>query len=340
MNIKSWKLLVFSCFLAPMAGSAANLTDITVFSSNAEGNNWNSLIWNTQGADTDQPAPGRYNLYVSEDSLTETSPTFLNHFNDANARVSIPLTLGDHTFSIYGEGVGITFDQLQHFVINLYFDGDQSAPAISGVQSLDNDALAAVGHPNGLDIYGNSGEPESGQLQVQIGDTFVTLTDFSWITDGDRDVVWDYWANDVPYSGGSGRLDYYGSFTLNVQAPNDPPVCDAATPSVSVVWPPNHQFVDVQVLGVTDPEGDPVTITIDEITQNEPVDSTGDGSFAPDSGGLGTSTASVRAERDGAGDGRIYTINFTADDQIGPNAIDGGDCSGSVSVIVPHDMSQ
>lgn len=205
---------------APMTASATVLTDITVFSSNSEGNNWNGLIWNTQGSDTD--VPNRYNLYLSEDPLGDTTPTFLNHFNDSQARIALSLTPGDSTFSIYGEGVGVTFDAVQHFVLNLYFDGVQSAPGISGVQNLTNTNLGAAGHANGLDIFGNSGHQEAGSLSTLIGNQLITLTAFSWITDGQRDIVWEHWANDTPYAGGSGRLDYYGSFTLNVRTVPEP----------------------------------------------------------------------------------------------------------------------
>lgn len=83
------------------------------------------------------------------------------------------------------------------------------------------------------------------------------------------------------------------------------------------------------MLGVTDPEGDPIVITIDSIFQDELVDSYGDGSFTPDGHGLGTSTADVRAERIGAGNGRVYHIRFTANDAYG------GSCSGEVLVGVP-----
>ena len=111
--------------------------------------------------------------------------------------------------------------------------------------------------------------------------------------------------------------------------PNLPPTCTTASPSIDTLWPPNHQFVEVDVHAVTDPEGSPVVITIDSIFQDEPVDSNGDGSFAPDGDGVGTSTAEVRAERAGAGNGRVYHISFTAND------VDGGSCSGEVLVGVP-----
>jgi hypothetical protein len=222
MKVFQRLLLASALALTAVSASGATLTDITVFSADPVGNNWNSLIWNTQGADTDLPAPGRYNLYVTEDPLTETNPSFVNGFNDARTRVALPLAAGSKTYSIYGEGVGWTFDPLQHFVLNLYFGGDQSAPAISGLQNLTNTALTPAGHPNGLDIYGNSGQQEAGTLSAVVGSHLITLTTFSWVTDGQRDVVWEHWANDAPYAGGSDRLDYYGSFTLNVRDVPEP----------------------------------------------------------------------------------------------------------------------
>lgn len=212
--MRAFVLAILASCVASIA-SAATLTDIAVFSANDVGNNWNGLIWNTQGADTD--VPDRFNLYVSTDPLSDTSPQFLNGRNDAATRVAIPLASGSNTFSFYGEGVDTTFDPLQHFVLNLYFGAVQTLPAISGLQNLANDDLQPAGHPNGLDIYGNSGTQEAGTLSAHVGQQLITLTAFSWITDGNRDVVWPYWANDPPYSVGSGHLDYYGSFTLSVQ---------------------------------------------------------------------------------------------------------------------------
>jgi hypothetical protein len=208
--------------LTPLSGKTTLLTDITVFSSNSEGNNWNGLIWNTQGEDTDTPTPGRWNLYISQDPLSDTTPVFINGFNDSRTRITLPLIPGNQTFSIYGNGVGLTFDPLQHFVLNLYFDGVQSAPGISGVQNLSNDNLAAAGHPNALNIFGNSGHQEAGTLFAAIGNQLIALTAFSWITDVQRDIVWPYWANDPDYSNGGAGPDYYGSFALSVRSVPEP----------------------------------------------------------------------------------------------------------------------
>ena len=215
-------LVAMTLPLTPWAAVAASLTDVTVFSSNSEGNNWNSLIWNTQGADTDTPAPGRWNLYLSEDPLSDTTPLFINGYNDSRTRIALPLGPGTRTFSIYGNGVGGAFDPLQHFVLNLYFDGAQSGPGISGVQNLNNNGLAAAAHPNGLDIFGNSGHQEAGSLSASVGNQLITLTAFSWSTDGQRDVVWPHWANHPDYTNGGAGLDYYGSFALSVRSVAEP----------------------------------------------------------------------------------------------------------------------
>ena len=81
------------------------------------------------------------------------------------------------------------------------------------------------------------------------------------------------------------------------------------------------------MVGVTDPDGDPVTITIKGITQDEPL-----GATCPDALGVGTGTATLRAERTGSGDGRAYHVSFTASDGRG------GQCSGMLTVCVPHDQ--
>jgi len=112
---------------------------------------------------------------------------------------------------------------------------------------------------------------------------------------------------------------------------NQSPDCSASVASTSSLWPPNHKMKDIAILGVTDADGDSVTITVDGITQDEPVNDTGDGDTSPDGSGVGTDTAQVRSERSGTGDGRVYEISFIADDG------NGGSCSGSVDVGVPHD---
>lgn len=125
--------------------------------------------------------------------------------------------------------------------------------------------------------------------------------------------------------------------TVTVQSSNANPVCSAA--SGGEIWPPNHKrFYAAPITGVTDPDGDALTIQIDGVWQDEPLDSTGDGQFSPDAR-IENGTVWLRAERNGhgnkaPGDGRVYAILFTATDNKG------GSCSGSVLWSVPHDQGQ
>lgn len=115
-------------------------------------------------------------------------------------------------------------------------------------------------------------------------------------------------------------------------AVNHNPVCTRASTGLGLLWPPNHKFVAGQVTGITDADGDPVTIAISGITQDELVNSAADGNTSPDAT-IGSGGAfSVRAERAGTGDGRVYRIAFSASDGKG------GSCSGVGIVGVPHDQ--
>jgi len=121
------------------------------------------------------------------------------------------------------------------------------------------------------------------------------------------------------------------SLQITVPSPNLPPVCGGAQASPNGLWPPNHQLVQVGIVGVTDPEGDPVTLTVTKVTQDEPVNGLGDGDTSPDAVIQGAKVQ-LRAERAGSGNGRVYQVSFTANDGHG------GSCTGAVTVCVPHDQ--
>jgi hypothetical protein len=84
-------------------------------------------------------------------------------------------------------------------------------------------------------------------------------------------------------------------------------------------------------MGVTDPDGDEVEITITNVTSDEPTHGLDEEDLCPDAVILGDGTVDVRAERWGEGNGRVYTIHFTATDESGDS------CDGMVYVCVPHD---
>jgi hypothetical protein len=116
---------------------------------------------------------------------------------------------------------------------------------------------------------------------------------------------------------------------------NHPPDCSAVKVDKTILWPPNHKLVQVNLTGATDPDpGDTATLVVDAVTQDEPTRGLGSGDQSPDAT-LTTppsNVASLRAERSGTGDGRVYRLHFTATDRVGAT------CTGIVKVGVPHDQ--
>lgn len=159
-------------------------------------------------------------------------------------------------------------------------------------------------------------------------------------TNASGNASWTYTSN-----GSTGTDTITASFTDsngNVQSTtatkewvNSPPNCSAVAPSVASLWPPNHKLVEIALAGATDPDGDPVTLTITGVTQDEALNGLGDGDTSPDAvAGSASNKVLLRAERSGTGDGRVYRIAFTGSDPAGAT------CSGVVVVGVPHDQGK
>ena len=121
-------------------------------------------------------------------------------------------------------------------------------------------------------------------------------------------------------------------------------VVDTMPPLISVslsrdrLFPPNHKLrrieATVEVEDSCDPEP---SVILESITSNEPVNDIGDGNTEPDivNAEIGTEdySFSLRAERSGPADGRVYTVTYTVIDGSGNSA------SASATVMVPHDAS-
>lgn len=112
----------------------------------------------------------------------------------------------------------------------------------------------------------------------------------------------------------------------NSHAPN----CESATANpMTILWSPQHKMTAIGIQNVIDPDGDPISIIVTRVMQDEPVNDNGEGNTSPDAI---VSPLQVRAERSGNGNGRVYHMSFNASDGRG------GTCSGAVTVCVPHDQ--
>lgn len=119
------------------------------------------------------------------------------------------------------------------------------------------------------------------------------------------------------------------SVTITVTPPLNVPLCSLATPSKPRLWPPTHRMVLERIRGVSDPGANPVTIQINQITQDEPTSGLGPGDVPIDGAINPDGTFLLRAERYNV-DGRVYQIDFTATNRLGLS------CTGAVTVCVPN----
>jgi len=126
-----------------------------------------------------------------------------------------------------------------------------------------------------------------------------------------------------------------------------------------VLWPPNHKYSPYTVTATDDDGGEVIlgtsgshdeyvegattpapTSDAEEEAAEEPEEENGAGNTTEDSRplvtfdsatGQNTADHELRSERSGRGNGRTYTLNFYAQ-------FEDGECSGTATVEVPHDM--
>ncbi|HEX2121941.1 MAG TPA: nuclease, partial [Thermoanaerobaculia bacterium] len=115
---------------------------------------------------------------------------------------------------------------------------------------------------------------------------------------------------------------------------NVPPVISNISVDPPVLWAPNHKMVDVTV-SYDAADGcsrtNSVTTSL-SVTSNEPAGSNEQGDVDGDWEVVDSHTVRLRAERLGAGTGRIYTIAITATDG------DGNTSTATTTVTVPRDQ--
>jgi hypothetical protein len=87
----------------------------------------------------------------------------------------------------------------------------------------------------------------------------------------------------------------------------------------STLWPVNHNMIPVGKIIVSD-ICDVKPGVVLNITQDEPLNTTGDGNFSTDASVAfsgNTANISLRAERSGNSDGRVYLLKYTTTDASG-----------------------
>ena len=136
------------------------------------------------------------------------------------------------------------------------------------------------------------------------------------------------WSFNVPVIPDNTALLFGGDTT--------PPTIVSVTPSSGSLWPPNHQMVPVSIAVVATDNLDPApACSIASVTSNEPVNGLDNGDTAPDwQFNSDSLVVNLRAERDGKGTGRVYTMTIVCTDKSGNVS------NTTTTVRVPHDQSK
>jgi uncharacterized repeat protein (TIGR01451 family) len=125
------------------------------------------------------------------------------------------------------------------------------------------------------------------------------------------------------------------SATATATASNPPPTITGEAADPSSLWPPNHRMVNVTVsYDVTDNCPVPFGSCTLSVTSNEPVLGHGSGNTSPDWIVVDDHHVQLRAEREGGGSGRIYTITITCTDSGGNSSEE------QAEVTVSHDQGR
>lgn len=230
--------------------------------------------------------------------------------------------------------------------------GNTAALIIGDLNSYDKedpiDVLLAAGYTDLVGHYG--GEYAYSYLyEGQLGYLDYALASPALLGDVTGVTVWHINADEPDL------IDYDMSFKLPAQdalyAPDayrasdhDPvivglSVCEQTAPTLQVsvspntLWPPNHKYVTVVATVQAGDNWDPnPTVSLVSVTSNEPDNGLGDGDMPHDIVIVDAYTFKLRAERSGAGQGRVYTITYRATDACGNSTL------ASAIVTVPSDQ--
>ena len=211
------------------------------------------------------------------------------------------------------------------------------------------DAVNSVTTPSSGLISIASGESEVISLAIAISENATPFIDIPVSlsvvsTDGDR-------------------LSNAASLSLETIPSNQNPICTDAIASPNVLEAPNRKFNQIDINGITDPDGDELSINVVSVTQDEVVKNNFRNFRAkfkffkkvlyqfkrtnprpnfrqfyrekltefrgPDAKIEDDGTLFLKAERDAKGDGRVYAADILVEDG------NGGQCTATVNVSVP-----
>jgi hypothetical protein len=112
------------------------------------------------------------------------------------------------------------------------------------------------------------------------------------------------------------------------------PIVDAVSATPAGLWPPDHKFVPIAISASAHDTCDPSPqCSVIAVSSSEPPTGGGSGNTSPDFVITAPLSVSLRAERDGTGVGRTYTIAVACKDASGNVSL-----PATTTVFVPHNQ--
>jgi len=125
------------------------------------------------------------------------------------------------------------------------------------------------------------------------------------------------------------------SCTATITVADTQPPDVTCSVSQTVLWPPNHELVNVglSAFATDNCSPGPLPVTVAIFSNEDDREPTGDGAFSPDAATIGPGTLRLRQERKGNSSGRVYLIVATATDSSGNVGVN------CCTVVVPLNRS-
>jgi len=267
---------------------------------------------------------------VDGDTLTVSTAGSASHGSVVNNGANVSYTpthdyFGSDSFTYtISDGHGGFDTATVHVTVNNVNDPPVAAP---NAYTMNQDTTLSVAAPgvlgNDSDVDGDTlhavqTSPASHGTAVLNADGSFSYTPNAHFTGFDS---FTYKAND-------GHADS-SVVTVTIHVLDTEPPSISASVGTSVLWPPNHDLVNVGfALSVSDNSGDPVTTQLDVFSdEDDPAE------MSPDAKDVAPGTLRLRAERDASGDGRVYLIRVLATDSSSNTS------RSCVTLVVPKSQS-
>ncbi|MDM8554454.1 hypothetical protein QUF75_06960 [Desulfococcaceae bacterium HSG7] len=276
--------------------------------------------------------PLTYRWLEGEVELSQWLDVGVNGEADLNLSLLPPFSVGAHVLTLEVSNGALTASD--EMILTVENSAPHSGPAGGGVYEIFSPVILG-GQVSDYDGDSLTYEWLEGQEVLFTGSVLT-------VNGGDPVNLPEYLSDDLDFGNHTLTLRIDDSVNDPISADISVEIVDttaptlAPIPSKTILWPPNHKMVAIEIEANASDNSGSATLTA-RVTSNEPENGLGDGDRSSDwtepviDEETGIIYLSLRSERSGNGDGRVYTITITAADEFQ------NESQTQVEIIVPHD---